>query len=85
MRRPQPIATPSWSELSARSAATASLSTPSLGYKLGDKVLHKTFGVGTVISMTLDGDDTQVTVAYPAPVGIKKLMASFAKLEKINA
>jgi DNA helicase II / ATP-dependent DNA helicase PcrA len=82
-RRPILAVAPSWSDLSQRSTATSNAL--ALGYKLGDKVLHKVFGVGTVISMTPDKDDTQVTVAYPAPTGIKKLMASFANLEKINA
>jgi DNA helicase-2/ATP-dependent DNA helicase PcrA len=76
---------PSWSEITKSIPKTQSVDTSALGYKLGDKVLHSKFGVGTVISLVPDGDDTQVTVAYPAPTGIKKLMASFAKLEKINA
>jgi DNA helicase-2/ATP-dependent DNA helicase PcrA len=83
-RFPQSVSAPSWSQIS-RPLIAPSANTVQLGYKLGDKVIHKVFGVGTVISMTPDGDDTQVTVAYPAPIGIKKLMASFAKLEKINA
>jgi len=84
VRRSQAVLAPSWSDL-AKSAPKPTVDTAELGYKLGDKVLHKTFGIGTVISLTPDGDDVQVTVAYPAPTGIKKLMASFAKLEKINA
>ena len=80
---PKSVSAPSWNDL-ARPKATKAAVTPELGYKLGDKVLHKTFGIGTVVAMTPDNDDVQVTVAYPAPTGIKKLMASFAKLEKIN-
>ena len=63
-------------------AATATA--PDLGYKLGDKVKHDKFGVGTVVTMAPNGGDTQVTVAFPDPVGIKKLMASFAKLDKVK-
>jgi DNA helicase-2/ATP-dependent DNA helicase PcrA len=55
----------------------------SLPYKLGDKVMHVKFGKGTVVSITPDSGDAKVTVAFPAPMGIKTLMASFAKLEKI--
>jgi DNA helicase-2/ATP-dependent DNA helicase PcrA len=84
-RRTQSAMAPSWSEITKSIPKTQSVDTSALGYKLGDKVLHSKFGVGTVISLVPDGDDTQVTVAYPAPTGIKKLMASFAKLEKINA
>jgi DNA helicase II / ATP-dependent DNA helicase PcrA len=83
-RRSQYVMAPSWTEIS-RPVVTPTQIQPELGYKLGDKVIHKIFGVGTVVGMSPDGDDTQVTVAYPAPTGIKKLMASFAKLEKINA
>jgi DNA helicase-2/ATP-dependent DNA helicase PcrA len=83
-KRPQSVLAPSWTDL-AHITPKSAADPIALGYKLGDKVMHKVFGVGTVISMTPDGDDMQVTVAYPAPTGIKKLMASFAKLEKINA
>lgn len=83
--RSQPVQAPSWNEVSKPVVKAKTVNTDLLGYKLGDKVIHAKFGVGTVISLVADGDDTQVTVAYPAPTGIKKLMASFAKLEKINA
>jgi DNA helicase-2/ATP-dependent DNA helicase PcrA len=75
-RRPLSVMAPSWADIAKPVTKLSETAAPPLGYKLGDKVLH---------GMTPDGDDTQVTVAYPAPVGIKKLMASFAKLEKINA
>ncbi len=87
--RPIAQSAPTWSELatsaaakSAIAAGTATAEAPRLTYKLGDRVKHATFGPGTVVTMTPNGGDTQVTVAFPAPIGIKKLMASFAKLEK---
>ena len=49
-------------------------------YKVGQKVRSEKFGMGTVVS--LDGD-TIINVAFPAPVGIKKLDTNFAKLEKV--
>ena len=42
---------------------------------------HATFGDGVVVSSALRGDDEEVTVAFPNR-GVKKLMASFANLEK---
>ena len=48
-------------------------------FKLGDKVKHEKFGTGTVVSFD---SDTVLTVAFPAPTGIKKLDLGFAKLEK---
>jgi len=47
----------------------------------GCKVIHSVFGEGTVISSEVTDDDEQVTVAF-AKEGIKRLMASYAKLER---
>ena len=52
-------------------------------YKTGQKVRHAKFGDGTVIESKLSGDDEEVTVAFPG-IGIKRLAASFAKLEVIG-
>ena len=49
-------------------------------YKTGQKVRHAKFGDGTVIESKLSGDDEEVTVAFPG-IGIKRLAATFAKLE----
>jgi DNA helicase-2/ATP-dependent DNA helicase PcrA len=52
-------------------------------FKTGQKVSHAKFGEGTVIESKLIGNDEEVTVAFPG-TGIKRLAASFAKLEKIE-
>ena len=49
------------------------------GLKLGMKVRHAQFGVGTVIGIDPAGDDTKLTVRF-ASVGSKKLIAKFARL-----
>jgi DNA helicase-2/ATP-dependent DNA helicase PcrA len=49
-------------------------------YKDGQKVRHKVFGEGQVVSSKLTRTDEEVTVAFPRQ-GIKKLMASLARLE----
>ncbi|MBL8143053.1 MAG: UvrD-helicase domain-containing protein [Acidobacteria bacterium] len=49
------------------------------GLKLGMKVRHAQFGVGTVIGIDPAGDDTKLTVRF-ASVGPKKLIAKFAHL-----
>ncbi|MCP4420804.1 MAG: UvrD-helicase domain-containing protein, partial [Chloroflexi bacterium] len=49
-------------------------------YKSGQKVRHSKFGEGTVIESKLTGNDEEVSVAF-ADVGVKRLAASFAKLE----
>jgi DNA helicase-2/ATP-dependent DNA helicase PcrA len=51
-------------------------------FKAGEKVMHAKFGKGIVVTSKISGDDEQVTVAFEKE-GIKNLMASFAKLEKI--
>jgi len=50
------------------------------GYRLGEKVKHEKFGTGTVVSME---GDTLLTIAFAAPIGIKKLDTGFAKLSKV--
>ena len=50
-------------------------------YRAGDHVRHETFGEGVVVTSALRDDDEEVTVAF-AGQGVKKLMASFARLQK---
>jgi DNA helicase-2/ATP-dependent DNA helicase PcrA len=53
----------------------------SASVKLGQKVRHKQFGVGTVVGIEEHGDDDhKITVRF-ASVGTKKLIARFANLE----
>ncbi|GAP62459.1 DNA helicase II / ATP-dependent DNA helicase PcrA [Ardenticatena maritima] len=62
---------------------TARAEKASLSFAAGDRVRHPKFGEGVVISSTRTrSGDEEVTVAFEAE-GIKKLLASFAKLEKI--
>jgi DNA helicase-2/ATP-dependent DNA helicase PcrA len=51
------------------------------GFRLGQRVRHPQFGVGTVIGVEDHVDDVKVTVRF-ATVGSKRLLASFAKLER---
>jgi DNA helicase-2/ATP-dependent DNA helicase PcrA len=54
-----------------------------LEWKAGDKAQHGKWGIGTVVSMKGSGQDLELTIAFPNPVGIKKLLAKFAPIEKI--
>jgi len=49
----------------------------------GDKVQHAKWGVGTVISVKGTGNDAELQIAFPAPTGIKRLLAAFAPVTKV--
>ena len=51
------------------------------GVKIGGRVRHSQFGIGTVLGIEDTGGDFKVTVRFLS-VGTKKLLASFAKLER---
>lgn len=52
-------------------------------FQIGDRVQHAKFGIGVVVSCSPIKDDTEVTVAFPGVIGVKKLAQKFAKLEKV--
>ena len=52
------------------------------GYDVGDRVKHMKFGEGLVIGMNAGGRDYEVTVQFDE-AGVKKMFATFAKLQKI--
>lgn len=53
-------------------------------FGIGERVRHAKFGEGVVISCSpVKGDDAEVTVAFPGVTGVKKLIQSFAKLERV--
>ena len=51
-----------------------------MGVRVGMRVRHAQFGVGTVLAVEEHTDDYKVTVRFNS-VGQKKLLARFAKLE----
>jgi len=52
-------------------------------YVAGDKVMHGKWGEGTVIAVRGKDQDMELQIAFPAPTGIKKLLASFAPIKKV--
>jgi len=66
----------SWDRASAPSLTTQEL-------KAGDHVHHPIFGEGVVVSCQPVKDDSEVVVVFDG-VGLKKLLLSFAKLEKVE-
>jgi DNA helicase-2/ATP-dependent DNA helicase PcrA len=55
-------------------------------FTAGDHVRHMKFGEGIVVSAaaTAGGADQEVTVAFKGEFGVKKLLLSFAPLEKLG-
>jgi len=52
--------------------------------KAGDKVAHGKWGTGTVVSVKGTGNDTELQIAFPAPVGVKRLLAGFAPITRVE-
>lgn len=51
-------------------------------WQVGDKAHHKKWGVGTIVRVTGKGEELELDVAFPAPTGIKRLLAKFAPITK---
>jgi DNA helicase-2/ATP-dependent DNA helicase PcrA len=54
----------------------------SADWNVGDKAEHKKWGVGTVVKVSGEPDERELDIAFPAPVGLKRLMAQFAPITK---
>ena len=61
-------------------SAAKTTSTPTCQYSAGQRVEHKTFGEGMILSASSMGNDTLLEIAFDT-VGTKKLMAAYAKLK----
>lgn len=53
-------------------------------FQAGDKVSHGKWGTGTIVSVKGSGNDTELHIAFPAPVGLKRLLAGFAPITKVE-
>lgn len=54
------------------------------GFKAGDKVSHGKWGIGTIVAVKGSGNDTELQIAFPAPMGVKRLLAGFAPITKVE-
>ncbi|MCZ8514947.1 DNA helicase PcrA [Paenibacillus filicis] len=77
-----PGAAPAGASPAAATSATASAA-KAIDFTMGDKVSHGKWGTGTVVSIKGSGDDTELQIAFPAPVGVKRLLAKFAPITKV--
>jgi DNA helicase-2/ATP-dependent DNA helicase PcrA len=51
-------------------------------WKLGSKVRHAKYGVGTVLECEDNGEDSKLTISFPG-YGRKKMVERFAGLERV--
>ncbi|MGG7621318.1 DNA helicase PcrA [Bacillus coreaensis] len=90
--RKSPLQSQSASPFAARQAAavrkpvlrpmTNSTGGEEHGWKVGDKAVHGKWGTGTVVSVKGEGEGIELDIAFPKPVGIKRLLAKFAPITK---
>lgn len=52
-------------------------------FTAGDRVAHGKWGEGVVVSVKGTGNDMELQIAFPAPVGVKRLLAGFAPITKV--
>lgn len=80
-RSASPKPAQSRSTLFQKSVAAAP-SAPKASYSVGQRVRHKAFGEGMILSVKPMGNDTLLEIAFEQK-GTKKLMANFARLENL--
>ncbi len=64
-------------------SAEQSVSGDKTDFNTGDKVSHGKWGTGLIVSVKGTGDDMELHIAFPAPVGVKRLLARFAPITKV--
>ena len=69
-----------WDVKSAPTRSVEAARTPA--FRAGQRVNHATFGEGIVIESRLERNDEEVTIAFKK-AGIKRLLVSFANLQKL--
>ncbi len=52
-------------------------------WKVGDKAEHGKWGIGTVVSVKGNGEGTELDIAFPSPIGVKRLLAKFAPIKQL--
>lgn len=57
---------------------------PSDNVAAGDRIRHAKWGEGTVVSVAGQGEEAEIALAFPAPIGVKKVVAKYAGLQKLG-
>ena len=80
----QPARTPSWTSGALSNAAQPAAAPSRPVPHIGELVRHAVFGEGVVMECVEAMGDHEVTVHFEGDVGIKRLLLSFARLEKVE-
>src|SRR5690625_163879 len=78
--RPKAKPSPSPSPLKRKAQKTTGAESET--WAPGDKAAHKKWGVGTVVKVQGEGEAMELDIAFPAPIGIKRVLAKFAPITK---
>ena len=70
------------SKINQKPQAAEKPKAPTVSFNVGDSVMHKVFGKGVIVSSKPMGSDAMLEIAFQS-AGTKKLMANYAKLQKI--
>jgi hypothetical protein len=62
-------------------AGSAARSSTNSHWRIGTKVRHAKFGMGTILAAEGEGEETKLTVSFPG-YGQRKFMTKYAGLEK---
>ncbi|MNE41603.1 ATP-dependent DNA helicase PcrA [compost metagenome] len=69
----------------AKSSGAAGSGAAPADFAAGDRVAHGKWGEGVIVSVKGTGNDMELQIAFPAPVGIKRLLASYAPITKVQS
>ena len=64
--------------------ANGNAGAPADNFRTGDKVNHSSFGEGVVVAVKAIPSDVELTVAFKDGHGVKRLLISLARLEKLG-
>ena len=85
IRRRQKLITPKKENLKTVYQPIRLVSEAKSKISIGDKISHPKFGVGIIVNRLVTDQDIELTVAFDNNKGIKRLLASYAPIEKIES
>ncbi|MCE1180271.1 MAG: DNA helicase PcrA [Micrococcales bacterium] len=74
---------PAVARLAARPGVRSPGNRPAISLAQGDRVTHDSFGLGTVVRVSGEGERAQAEVDFGGDTGVKRLLLRYAPLEKL--